>query len=666
LPVRRAVCLFPNMNRLSAALAALAATALALADPPPVPIDALFGTHNVRSAQLSPDGKRVAFLAPSGGTYSLALLDLETHKVTVPVHTTGDSIQDFYWKGSDHIVFEGDIGGIEVPQVAVTDLEGKRVFSLLRAQTSKLNFSIYSGFVISERREDPEHIYALGFTTDSNYANEQQTPEINRPERMLLRIDIHNGHRTLLCPADDGDPNASLSDFGVDHAGRVRTCLRTKADGAELLYRDDTPDKWRVVKRFKPVEISWVVLGFTDDDHGVYIKDFESAPTGALRILNPATDALGPPLFTPVDGEIGQDYPPSPGLIFSPKDGRLIGLRYTTDKLHYHWFDPKFAALQGKLEHSFPDHIAGIVGMSEDESRLIVRSASDCDPGAYYLLDLNKGSLGLVTAVAPQINPALMAPMLPIAFTARDGLEIHGYLTLPLGSAPGKPLPLILHPHGGPFGPRDIWRFDPEVQFLASRGYAVLQVNFRGSGGYGAAFQQAGYREWGGKMQDDLTDGVRWAIAKGYADPGRVAIFGASYGGYATLAGLVFTPELYKCGINYVGVSDLVELTRRKYQEEDAGTLSFFKGAIYDNTQELYKRSPVNYVERIRVPLLNAYGENDGRVDVAQWNELKAQLDKYHKDYTFMLAKDEGHGFAHSQDAVAFYSKVEAFLKANL
>jgi dipeptidyl aminopeptidase/acylaminoacyl peptidase len=654
------------MIRMTAALAAIAVVTGVRAAAPLIPIDTFFGTHFIRSARLSPDGKRVAFLAPTGGTYSLALLDLETHKATLPVHAEGDSIQNIYWKGNDHLIFEGDIGGIEVPQVAVTDLEGKRVFSLLKAQTTKLHFSLYSGFVVSERPEDPEHIYAEGFTTDSNYTNEENTGMYDAPERLLLKIDVHNGHRSLLGPADEGDPNSSLSDFGVDHAGRVRTAVRIKGDSAELLYRDDTSDKWRAVKKTKAQEGSWKVLGFTGDDHGVYISDHESADTGALRVFDPSSDTLGPALFAPQGGEIGQDYPFASGLILSSKDGRLIGLRYTTDKLHSHWFDPAFASLQTKLDHSFPDHIATVVGISDDEKRILVRTFSDRDPGAYYLLDLAKGSLGLVTAVAPQINPAYMAPVLPIAFTARDGLEIHGYLTLPLGSAPGTPLPLILHPHGGPFGPRDDWRFDPEVQFLANRGYAVLQVNFRGSGGYGDKFLHAGYHEWGGKMQDDLTDGVKWAIAQGYADPKRVAIFGASYGGYATLAGLTFTPELYKCGINYVGVSDLVELTRRKYQDENAGMISFYRQAIDDSSDELYKRSPVNFVERIRVPLLNAYGENDGRVDVAQWVELKSQLDKYHKNYAYMLAKGEGHGFSHSEDAVAFYSKVEAFLKENL
>jgi dipeptidyl aminopeptidase/acylaminoacyl peptidase len=652
------------MHRALASLFAIAATAAAAV--PSVPIGTFFGTHFVRAATLSPDGRRIAFLAPNGGTYSLALLDLETHKVTVPVHTEGDDIQAIFWKGNDHLVFEGEIGGIEVPQVAVTDIEGRRVFSLLKAQDSKLNGSLYSGSVVSMRTEDPLHIYALGYTLDNDYASEQHSMLLSEPELILMKIDIRNGERTLVCPAGDGDRSHSFQDFGIDHAGRVRTAFRVAGDDAEFLYRDETTDKWRSVRKFKAAAIPWQVLGFTADDRGVYIKDYESADTGALRVFDPDTSTLGPPIFVPEGGEIGQNYPPLSGLVFSSRDSRLVGVRYTTDKLHFQWFEPKYAKLQGMIDRSFPALIAGISGISDDETRILVRTFSDRDPGAYYLLDLSKGSLGLVTAVAPQINPAAMAPVIPISFAARDGLEVHGYLTLPLDFASGTPPPLVLHPHGGPFGPRDNWRFDPEVQLLANRGYAVLQVNFRGSGGYGSRFLQAGYKQWGGRMQDDLTDAVKWAVAKGYADPGRVGIFGASYGGYATLAGLVFTPELYKCGINYVGVSDLVELTRRKYQEEDAGMLNFQRKEISESSRDLFDHSPVNFVERIRVPLLNAYGENDPRVDIAQWLELKSQLEKYHKTYEYMVAKNEGHGFTHAEDAVAFYTKVEAFLKANL
>jgi dipeptidyl aminopeptidase/acylaminoacyl peptidase len=460
-------------------------------------------------------------------------------------------------------------------------------------------------------------------------------------------------------PAGEGDPSSSLGDFGIDHAGRVRTAYRSKADYSEFLYRDNTPDKWKVIRRFQSQAIGWEVKGFTGDDRGVYIIDHENSDLGVLCVFSPDTGRLGPALFTPEDGEIDD-------LIYSPDGKRLIGLRYTNDRLRFHWFEDKYAKLQAKMERSFPDYSIGLSSISLDETRILVRTVSDRDLGAYYLLDLTKGTLGLVTPAGPKIDPAKMAHVQPITFTARDGLVIHGYLTLPLDFQPGAPGALIVHPHGGPFGIRDNWGFDPEVQLLANRGYAVLQVNYRGSGGYGSRFLHAGYREWGGKMQDDLTDGVRWTIANGYADPNRVGIFGASYGGYATLAGLVFTPELYQCGINYVGVSDLTELVRRKEAGENAGLLSFYRTTIGADSKELYDRSPVNFVERIRVPLLNAYGENDPRVDIQQWLELKSQLEKYHKDYQFMLAKDEGHGFRHTADAVAFYTKVEAFLRANL
>jgi dipeptidyl aminopeptidase/acylaminoacyl peptidase len=645
---------------------AVASASHAASPPPPAPEDVLFGTKYIHAAALSPDGQKLAFLAPSGGTYGLAMLDLVTRKVTIPIHIEGESIQSFNWKGNDHLVFQGEIGGIEVPQVASTDVQGKKVFSLLKAQKEKLRESIYSGTVIAMRTEEPDHIIAEGFTLDSDYSKEESSSQMTLPERILMKINVLNGARTMVCPAGDGDVSNWYDDFHLDHEGQVRTAVKYHGDTADLVYRDTTTDPWRPIRKFDARSVGWVVLGFTGDDRGVYVDDLEASETGALRVFDTSTGTLGPVLFAPEGGEIGAEYPPDSGLIFSPDQKRLLGLRYTTDRVHYHWFEPKFAALQERLERSFPGYVVGITSMSDDETRMVVRRYSDRDPGAYYLLDATKGTMGLVTTVTTGIDPAKMAPMTPISYEARDGLEIHGYLTMPLSFIPGTPMPLVVHPHGGPFGPRDDWRFDPEVQFLATRGYAVLQVNFRGSGGYGLKFLNAGFHEWGGKMQDDLTDGVKWAIDKGYADPKRVAIFGASYGGYATLAGLVFTPELYKCGVNYVGVSDLAEQTRRKYELENPESLSFFRQRIGDSSQVLYSRSPVNFVERIRVPLLNAYGENDPRVDIAQWVELKAQLDKYHKTYEYMVARDEGHGFSHSEDAVSWYSRVEDFLKRNL
>jgi dienelactone hydrolase len=648
------------MKRPLAALLGLMVVSAAPAAVPQVPIEMLFGTNYVLSASLSPDGQKVAFLAPSEGTYGLAILDLATHKVTNPIHVRDENVDSFFWKGNERLIFTGLIGGIEGgPQVASTDVDGKRVFSLLKAQKDKFRPSIYSGALLSARREDPDHIVALGYSTDSDYGSEDSIAEMGSLPAFVLKINVVNGNRSLLCPAGEGDQGSDLSDFGVDHQGEVRTASRSRGNFTEFLYRDRTTDPWKSVRKFRAQSEGWDVIGFAGEGGGVYVVDRESSDLGALRLFDPTTGALGPVLFTSDEGEIDS-------LVFSPDGKRLIGLRYTTDKLHFQWFEPKYANLQAKLDHSFPGQIAAISSISDDETRILVRTISDRDLGAYYLLDLTKGSLGIVTKAGPKIDPKQMAPKLPISYAARDGLTIHGYLTLPVDYVAGARVPMILHPHGGPFTIRDDWTFDPEVQFLANRGYAVLQINFRGSGGYGTRFLHAGYRQWGGTMQDDLTDGVKWAIDKGYADPSRVAVFGASYGGYATLAGLVYTPELYKCGINYVGVSDLVELVRRKSTGENAGQLSFYRETIGEDHQFLYDHSPVNFVERIRVPLLNAYGENDDRVNIAQWAALKGQLDKYHKDYDYMLAKGEGHGFRHDADAVAFYSKVEAFLKKNL
>ncbi len=625
--------------------------------PPLIPVASFFGTNAIRAARLSPNGRKVAFLAPNQGTYSLAVLDLATRQVSVPVHIQDENLRSFVWKGDDRLIFTGLSGGFEVPQVASCDVAGRKVFSILEPQTSKLAASLYSGEVVSYLPRDPGHILILGFTEDSDQSRELRM-SMRSGEPTLYRVEVANGMRHAVCPGSDGLANTSIGDWQVDRAGRVRAAYRSRGSQTDLLYRAESTDPWITLRTFPSQSVGWRVVGFTGDDRGVYVLDYTAADTGALRVLDPASRTLGPILFSSPDGEIQR-------LIQSPDRQRLLGVEYATDRFRTQWFDPGYAALQGRLDRTFPGMLNEIISLSDDESRLLVYSHSDRDPGSIYLLDHRMHSLGLVTPVLPGINPALMAPMRPIRFTARDGLEIHGLLTLPLGSE-GRQVPLIIHPHGGPNVLGDLWGFDPEVQFLANRGYAVLQVNYRGSLGRGNRFLHAGFNEWGGKMQDDLTDGVRWAIGQGWADPQRVGIYGASYGGYATLAGVTFTPELYRCAVNYVGVSDLVELTRRKNASEDPGVLSFYRGTIGAEKTLLASRSPVNFVERIRVPTFHAYGENDPRVDLAQWKELKARLDQYHKPYEFMVAQDEGHGFSHRADAIAFYTRLEDFLRRNL
>jgi hypothetical protein len=299
----------------------LAFASAACAAVPRVSIETLFGTNYVRSAILSPDGSKVAFLAPSKGTYGLAILDLVTHKVTNPVHIEGEDIESIAWKGNDRLIFTGTISGNEGgPQVASTDLEGKKVFSILKAQEDKNIFSLFSGRLVSPRKSDPGHIYVFGYTLRTDFDDRgfyAATP-------MIMKVNVVNGDRIMVCSTEEGGSSSSLGDFGVDQEGRVRTAYRSIGDYSEFLYRDESDQPWRTVRRFHAQAEGWNVVGFEGDGPGVYIVDHETSDVGALRVFDPATQQLGPSLFTPEEGEIDS-------IIMSPDGKRLLGVRYTTE-----------------------------------------------------------------------------------------------------------------------------------------------------------------------------------------------------------------------------------------------------------------------------------------------------------------------------------------------
>jgi len=607
--------------------------------PPRLPVEAFFAESDMRSVQVSPDGKYLTFLSTLGrGRVGVALMHLDTGKVEPLVDAGDENIAFYFWKGNDCIVYGGDLGGNESAALRSISIRKRKVVALAESYRERYANRANFATILDRLKFDPDRILISGVN------------EIGGRNYSLWLLDVRTGERW---PVGSYEPKEDTGRFAIDNHGVIRGRSRYHGDKVIFEVRPDAGSPFTPVAEFPVDTPGWRFLNFAADNETLYLLNTEHTDCGVLQALNVRTRQLGPVLFQPPDGEIED-------LLQSSDHAKLYGVVYATDKMHYAFFDPGRAELQKTIDASLPGTQNSVVSSSADEKILVVAATSDRDPGSYYLLNRQRPALMLIGRLNHRINPADMRPMEPVSFRSRDGLTLHGYLTRPANPA-GKPGPLIVHPHGGPFGVRDSWGFDREVQFLANRGYAVLQINFRGSGGYGAAFLKAGRHEWGGRMQDDLTDGVKWAIAQGIADPKRIAIFGASYGGYAALAGAVFTPELYRCAVNYVGVSDLSLVTSWSDRFSRDSDL-FYKTWVGDDKESLRIRSPVNFASRIRIPTLHAYGFNDPRVDIKHWLRLEPKLKECGQPYEIIIEDNEGHGFHHEKTRLNFYRKLDAFL----
>lgn len=465
----------------------------------------------------------------------------------------------------------------------------------------------------------------------------------------LFKLDVYTGRTVTVATAP-----LRFGTFVVDHEGKVRYAVGQEENNDSVVLRRDG-DSWSEIHRSPMGGAVRRPLGFAADNKRVLFAVSEQGEPSRLMEID---------LETRDETVLSSNPNVDPGnLLISSDETDILAVEYFDGLPGYEFVNkehPESKAYAG-LINAFPNHAVRFGGISKDGNRILLRAFSDVDPGSFYLFDRASGQASFLLSRMDWIKPAEMSPMQPIALKARDGTPLHGYLTVPRNSE-GKNLPLIFHPHGGPHGPRDEWGFNPDVQFLASRGYAVLQLNFRGSGGYGNAFERMGYRNWGTTMIDDMTDAVDWVIAQGIADKDRVCTYGASYGGYAALMTVVREPTKYRCTVGYVGVYSLPLMFKDGDIPETESGQNFQKRVLPETLAEQQRQSAAYNVDKINIPVMLVQGAKDQRVPISQYYLLKENLEEAGKPpEVTVVEKKEGHGFYDYQNQVDLYTTMIAF-----
>ena len=605
----------------------------ARADEPLIPMEDFFRNPEQSGFQLSPNGEYISFMKPWERRMNIFVQKIGAEEAVRVTSATERDIPAYFWSGNDRIVYLQDRGGDENYRLYAVSSDGTESRELTPFENTRVT--------IVDSLEEQDDFLLIG---------------MNRRDQRLFdvyRLNLATGELTLL-EENPGD----IAGWMTDHDGKLRVAVRSDGVNTSLLYRDKEDEPFRNILTTDFRE-SVSPLFFTFDNKKLYVASNLGRDKSAIFVFDPQTVEHEELLFEHPDVDVSS-------LFRSRKRKVITGTGFTTDRFRYHFFDEQRAALQKELEERLPDDEVVVASMSRDETKVLVYAGSDRTRGTYFFFDRETKDFRKLAELAPWLPKERMAPMKHVSYTSRDGLTIHGYLTLPLGKEP-KNLPVVIHPHGGPWV-RDGWGFDPQVQFLANRGLAVLQMNFRGSTGYGRAFWEAGFKEWGRSMQDDVTDGVLWLINQGIADPKRVGIYGASYGGYAVLAGLAFTPDLYACGVDYVGVSNIFTLleTIPPYWELGRQMLYEQIGDPEKDKELLKAASPVFHADRITAPLFVAQGANDPRVKKAESDQIVEALRSRGIEVEYMVKENEGHGFRNEENRFDFYRAMERFLATHL
>ena len=596
---------------------------------PKIPIEDFFRNPEKIFFKISPSGKYISYLAPYQNRLNIHVQNMETDEVKRITNDTERDIRKYLWTSDETVAYLQDTGGDENDRLYTVDIQGNNFKEITPYKGVKVEFLsslIYydDELLILMNKRNPQvfDVYRVNVKTGD-----------------IKMIYENPGDIGGMIPDKDGDIRSLIS-MGIERK------IYYRAKGEEdfkLLIRTDFKNDFELVSLTSDKRYVHAISNIGRDKKALIKYDTIENKEVELIYENKDVDILF--------------------VLKSNKRNKLLFVFYDSDKYHLHFIDEETKAIYDKLEESMGrNYFFTINSRNANENKLLIVKISDVQNGIYYFYDTITNTLKELAQTKPWLKEEHLCEMKPIKYQTRDGLTIHGYLTLPKNKE-AKNLPVVVNPHGGP-ELRDSWGYNPEVQFLANRGYAVLQMNFRCSRGYGRAFWEAGFKQWGLAMQDDITDGVHWLIEQGIADPKRIAIYGASYGGYATLMGIVKEPDLFACAIDKIGPSNLFTFL--------ASVPAYWKPAL----KELYEKwghpeedadylkavSPVFHVDKIKTPLMIAQGANDPRVKQAESDQMVEALRKRGIDVKYILKEDEGHGFHKEENKMEFYREMEAFL----
>ncbi|MBK8501456.1 MAG: S9 family peptidase [Saprospiraceae bacterium] len=601
-------------------------------------VEDFFRNPEKSNYQLSPGGNYFSYMAPYQRRKNIFVQKIsEDHAIRLTSSTDRD-ISGYGWASSDRLIFIKDSGGDENFQLYAVNHDG----------TNPKDLTPYPGVRIQliDILEDDEEDIIIGMNKNN--------AQLFEP----YRINIKTGETHQL--AQNDNVVEPIDSWMTDHEGKIRIATKV-VNGTEtvLMYRDSEEESFREVLKTDFTESMSPLFFDFEKDHVVYASSNLGRDKAQIVQFDLKAGKELDTIFKHDEVDVS-------GLRYSRKRKVLTSIVYLTDKRHLIFLDKKSETWFRKLESLLPGYEISISSHNKNEDKFIVRTFTDRSLGSYYFFDSVSGELQKIADVSPWLDESELAEMKPVSYQTRDGLTIHGYLTLPPHKE-AKNLPIIVNPHGGPWV-RDSWGYNPEVQLFATRGYGVFQMNYRGSTGYGKEFFKSSFKQWGRTMQNDITDGVEWLINAGIADRKHIAIYGGSYGGYATLAGVTFTPDLYCCAIDYVGVSNLFTFMKTipPYWKPYLDMMYEMVGNPETDKESMQKTSPVFHVDNIKTPLFVVQGANDPRVNIDESDQIVLSLRSRGIDVPYLVKYDEGHGFHNEENRFEMYKATLGFLSKYL